>query len=343
MLRALCEISQSSFHHARFISNNRISIPLGLIVERWIYYYWSIVNTSLPLPEMRIGSRAKGMAFRSDLFGLIGSFQPGGLDAFFACFQNGTLNPMQIHYLTETVNSVANTIVKGPVEYSGGSLKDIERVFHFEGNKRMKQCLISTDLINSLGRVIFPASLWREMCLVGHLIGKAIILRWAELSYEFAKREVSIPEILALLIIPPKNERNVSLAKNVYKKVIGLTCVWSGIPLSQTRFDVDHVIPFSIWNNNDLWNLLPSDPKINHQKRDRIVTLPILRSSKDRIIHYWKILYQEAPQRFQTELRRTLLGSRPSLENWETRAFSTLSEAVETIALQRGVERWEIL
>ena len=133
------------------------------------------------------------------------------------------------------------------------------------------------------------------------------------------------------------------MAKNVYKKITDLTCVWSGIPLSQNRFDVDHVIPFSIWNNNDLWNLFPSHPKINHQKRDRIVTLPILRLSKDRIIQYWKILFKEAPQRFQTELRRTLLGSRPSLENWEAHAFSTQSEAVETIAQQRGVERWERL
>jgi hypothetical protein len=283
------------------------------------------------------------MAFRSDLLELIRSFQPGGLDAFFACFQNGTLSPRQIHYLTETVNSVANTIIKGPIEYSGGSLKAVERVFHFEGNKRMKQCQLSTDLINGLGRVIFPASLWREMCLVGHWIGEAIILRWAELSYEFAKHEVSIPEILALLIIQPKNERNVFLAKNVYKKVIDLTCVWSGISLSQNRFDVDHAIPFSIWKNNDLWNLLPSHPKINHQKRDRIVTLSILRSSKERIIQYWKILYQEAPLRFQNELRRTLLGNKPTLENWESHAFSTLSEAVETIALQRGVERWDSL
>ena len=107
MLRALCEISQSSFHHARFISNNRISIPLGLIVERWIYYYWSIVNTSLPLPEMRIGSRAKGTAFRSDLFELIGSFQPGGLDAFLPVSKRDIES--MIHYLAETVNSVANT------------------------------------------------------------------------------------------------------------------------------------------------------------------------------------------------------------------------------------------
>jgi SAM-dependent methyltransferase len=34
LLRSLCEISQSSFHHVRFLSNNRVSIPLGLIVER---------------------------------------------------------------------------------------------------------------------------------------------------------------------------------------------------------------------------------------------------------------------------------------------------------------------
>ena len=69
-------------------------------------------------------------------------------------------------------------------------------------------------MINGLGRVIFPASLWHEMCLVGHWIGEAIILRWAELSYEFAKREVSIPEILALLIIQLNFRTKINVEKS---------------------------------------------------------------------------------------------------------------------------------
>ena len=79
------------------------------------------------------------------------------------------------------------------------------------------------------------------MCLVGHWIGEAIILRWVELSYNLPRKFQSLV-LLALLIIQPKNERNVSLAKNVYKKSFNL-CV-ERIPLSQTRFDVDHVILF---------------------------------------------------------------------------------------------------
>ncbi|WP_418887615.1 HNH endonuclease domain-containing protein [Leeuwenhoekiella marinoflava] len=33
---------------------------------------------------------------------------------------------------------------------------------------------------------------------------------------------------------------------------------------------MDHVIPFSVWKNNDLWNLLPAAAHINARKRDKI-------------------------------------------------------------------------
>lgn len=33
-------------------------------------------------------------------------------------------------------------------------------------------------------------------------------------------------------------------------------------------FAIDHVIPFALWHNNDIWNLLPAAPAVNTQKSD---------------------------------------------------------------------------
>lgn len=339
LLRALCEIAQTSFHCARFIPGDRVAIPLGLIVEKWLYYYWPLVDTELIFPEMQIG-RARGMAFRTALLKLVNSFKPGGLNAFYALFQSGRLNKEQIYLLTQAVNIIANTIIVGPVTYAGGSIKDIDNIFRFNGIKRISHCSIPIDLIKGFGDIVFPASLWHEMCFIGHWIGEAIILRWAELSCKFAKYEVSIPAALERLIIRPESDRDVTRAKDIYSNSQDLICVWSGKSLKSSRFDVDHVMPYVFWHNNDLWNLMPTDPKINNQKREKIVTLETLHSSKDRIIHYWHIANVEAPIRFRTEIGRTLFNGLLPNYNWEIPAFTALSEAIETLAIKRGVERW---
>lgn len=64
-------------------------------------------------------------------------------------------------------------------------------------------------------------------------------------------------------------------------------CVWSAKSLTD-KYDIDHSMPFARWPNNDLWNLLPTDCKINNQKSDRLPTEYKLLESKERIQHWWK-------------------------------------------------------
>ena len=59
-----------------------------------------------------------------------------------------------------------------------------------------------------------------------------------------------------------------------------MQCVWSAKSLKQ-NYDIDHSMPFARWPNNDLWNLLPTDSKINNQKSDRLPTEYKLKKAKD--------------------------------------------------------------
>jgi hypothetical protein len=103
---------------------------------------------------------------------------------------------------------------------------------------------------------------------------------------------------------------------------------------------VDHLIPFSLWYNNDLWNLLPASRTVNQAKKDKLVSRPTLVSSRERIIHYWRLLRSLQEKRFELELRRSLLGREVPRASWELEAFAGLSEAIESVAIQRGVQRW---
>ncbi|MEI6150509.1 MAG: S24 family peptidase, partial [bacterium] len=126
--------------------------------------------------------------------------------------------------------------------------------------------------------------------------------------------------------------------RDVYQGLKEKHCVWTDKPIVHD-FAVDHVIPFVLWKNNDLWNLLPTLPAVNNEKRDRLPTQRALRFGKDRIVAYWNNVQQRHTQRFNREAEAFCGGL--DLGNWENRLFSGLAEAVEITAVQRGVGRWE--
>jgi hypothetical protein len=70
------------------------------------------------------------------------------------------------------------------------------------------------------------------------------------------------------------------------------------------------------------------------------VSRQTLFASRDQIIHYWRLLHGLHEKRFALELSRSLLGRGVSRTAWELEGFAALSEAIETVALQRGVQRW---
>ena len=68
-----------------------------------------------------------------------------------------------------------------------------------------------------------------------------------------------------------EEKRDTAFARQVYGELDSLQCIWTGRLLKTDRnLAVDHVIPFSLWHNNNLWNLMPADDQVNNQKRDKL-------------------------------------------------------------------------
>ena len=190
--------------------------------------------------------------------------------------------------------------------------------------------------------VCMDSNLWRELCLTGSWIQDATVLRWAELTEQLSKGAVRASTVIDCLLAIPDPARNVNDAKGYYSKLAERVCVWSGIPLSDGRFVIDHAMPFSLWRNNELWNLFPADPAINSNKSDKLPTYAILNQRREAIIDFWQGLNEALGEQFSRGAQ-TLLG-RDSFEsqNWENRLFSRFVEAFEITAAQRGAPRWEI-
>src|SRR5262245_43533814 len=125
---------------------------------------------------------------------------------------------------------------------------------------------------------------------------------------------------MELLLTNPVQERDVLHASDFYKKKIDLECVWTGSLLKKS-YHVDHIIPFALWRNNDLWNLVPARQEINSQKRDRLPSMRILRQRKDAIVHCWESLQETFPYRFSVEASRLIGISKLPDANWQNLLF----------------------
>ena len=111
LLRAFCEIGVKSPHFAKWHPGDMVSIPLGIIVEKWLYYYWPLVDSTIMLPQLRGKELRKQIIFRAHLQKLVDSFSfLGGFRAFQTAFRSGSLSLEQKMLLVETINSISKAI-----------------------------------------------------------------------------------------------------------------------------------------------------------------------------------------------------------------------------------------
>lgn len=326
LFRALSEIAITEFEQVQWVADGIVGIPISTICEKWLIYYWPLLESPTFIPQIR--GEAPGctmpLAFRASLSELIQVYRSdGGLTRFVLDFRAQNITKETIGLFERVFTQIRNTIIKGPVTYAGGSLES-GPIFRYDPKNQ---------------KVLLSSAIWRELSLVGHWIQDAVILRWAELTSDISKRELRPSQIVDLLLTTPIPERDVAEARTIYQKLFSLECTWTGAHISK-KFAVDHIIPFSLWHNNDLWNLVPATPTVNSSKSDKLPSRAILHKRQDCIIGYWELLRSSYPSRFDHEASR-LTGKNNLKNNWQENVFHAVCDAVEYTAMQRGNERWQ--
>lgn len=326
LFRALAEVATTAFEQARWEEAETVALPIDIVCEKWLFYYWPLVESSRFIPQIRGEAEVcqKPIAFREPLSDLVRYYsRAGGLARFVLDWKSQSLAEQPQRLLRTTLKTIRSTIVSGPVTYAGGSL-ETGRIFSYDPSRREMR---------------MPAAIWRELSLLGYWIQDAVILRWAELTSEISKGGIKPSEVIDLLLVTPLPERDVAEARETYTSLLGKECAWSGERIAG-KFEVDHIIPFSLWHNNDLWNLVPVLPAINSKKKDRLPTRDLLLRRKDYVLYCWEALHAAHRPRFENETCR-VIGVDRFPENWQYRTFNCVAEAVEVTAIQRGHERWQ--
>lgn len=329
LFRALATMAMQEARSAVWLANGDVGIPIQRVAELWLLYYWPIFASARFIPQSKAeAAGGKPVKFREGLNKLIVQFENqgshGGLTAWHLAQQSGRLDAQLVALLKGVLRSIAETIRDGPVTYSGGALES-GPVFRYDRITRL---------------VLMPSDLWREFSLLGHWIGDAVIVRWAALTQQFSHRQgITAGDVLPMLLAAPEAVRATAIAREVFTKEGVSACTWSGKRL-RSDFVVDHAIPFSLWGNNDLWNLVPADPKVNISKSDKLPASELLHLRRPAILQSWELLRERLPVTFDRQAGHLLGGDLPCTKGWQAIMFSRYREAIELTALQRGVQRW---
>jgi len=326
LVRALCRIARNSFHSVRWISAEEVAIPMSLLTIEWIRLYWNIVYHESFINQggeknNQLSEKNNHMVIRTVLKEMN---QNNDVDLY--DFLSMLIS--QPEKYENQLKKIKENIIKNPIYYAGGTSenKDGNKIFKYFGQ---------TDEIR------FNSDIWLDICRFEHWIEDSIKIRWSKHFPENCT--ITRGTYLDVLEKDTTDQR----ATNNIRKVLNKTsntfqCVWTEKSLNESAYQVDHVIPFAVWGNNDLWNLLPTDSKVNNDKTDKIPTSHLIEKQKNLIFGYWNLYLKHDPKLFSHQMKHALgCEVTQSSQDWQTRAIYNMIERAESIAQHRGLARWE--
>lgn len=323
LLRALNDLAMTQPHAARWRDDGSVAVPVDAIAERWVAYYWRLFEAPAFLPQHQAERRGAGskLLFAGALNDLRQHYQRRGGLAVYEQERRGGLDGPAADLHEAVVRRVRTAIFTGPVTHAGGALAS-GPLFSRDGST-----------------VVVPGGLWRELSLLGHWIGDALLVRWAELIGRFAGDEGAVERALPHLLPPSFDEaRDTRLVREIFQR--DAACVWTDRRLTAESLHIDHVLPWSLWHNNDLWNLVPASKKANLSKSDQLPERQFLRGRKPVFKDTWARTEASARDRFRREAQAQLGRQLGRDESVLDELFDVLCESVERTRLQRGLSAW---
>ena len=278
-----------------------VAIPLNMLAEFWLAYYWPFADDEKPVLQgpraFRDGVLRNDIVFRPDLSALRSQWvklfsvsRPA--DGYFLTSEMRTPRKRAMYPATlldsykRTVQTIAKAI-EYPIRYAGQgggqhtvfrppqTLAALAEVVPLPGAQPKDKC------------VVIPNDLWREFSHLSLWIEALCIHEWSLFT-----ETAGTPRGTAysLLTDRPDNRRPLTWERNEIDLLMmeGKTffCPWTDKKLSAKAYDVDHIILIAVFPFNDLWNLVPSDPDFNSNvKRARVPSAEKLSRAAPHLTH----------------------------------------------------------
>jgi hypothetical protein len=277
LLRGVIDIIQDNSPYISY-SKDRVIIPTGLLIAKWLIYYYPILESEPSIPQI---NGKVNLAFGPQFRKLIYDYHTlGGFSAFYNDLMNKGIPPFLHSDFMTLSRKLHDTITRMPMKYIGRSLsEEFYSIFSYEPVSRVAHSgTVDIEfLILNFGSFSVPVEYYDSFKLLGSFINgqDSILFKWAEFSVNASGKALSVEKVISEVLKSPVTERDVEESKKIYRSVLknegSVYCVWTGNLI--TTYDVDHLIPFSVWKNNDLWNLLPSQAATNNKRETRFLQL----------------------------------------------------------------------
>jgi len=288
-----------------------VRVPLGLVALNWLRLYVPLVRESLPQTPTNVGSRGLGFA-KTGFLNLLadGSANDLRIGAQFSNHGAKSLHAA-LREAAQTIDLMPSTFMTYPM---GGRILRVER--HRFG---LAPHLVQLDAkyLEAFGWMHVPTHLWRAMRRNAVWIEPTLITEWGRLIREYGRsqgRHIAEEKIIASMRWSDP-ERDVLQVRKIALSLVGsrdIRCIWTDSLLNTSTLDIDHMFPWAAWPCGDLWNLLPTDRRVNQRlKRNRLPSAAVLSRAEGRIIDWWQQAYLDKidthlPEQFFQEARASL-------------------------------------
>ena len=350
LLRSISRIADGSQGMGRFIRDDLISIPLGLVGLYWIRLYKPLISANLPQNPNNKGTQGLGFIGESwrhlDLSLL--DLRPG--------MRFSGKVALALH---QSIRDAVETIARMPAHYMTfpGTKDPVFNAFRKKPIRRAGYIFLDESYLRSFGEMQIPLHLWKALSRYDAWIEPAIQSEWIRLMESYQDRLDLKKDFSAMIEAMKWSEprRDVSMVREIARLFLEkdrLFCVWSGKKLTEKTLDIDHCFPWAAWPCDDLWNLFPSNGSVNRNKKDRLPSSKILFKASERMMEWWDVAFsknenQSIRQRFYVEAKGTLVVDPSQSSDYKNlkipldKIFSALSLKRISLKSDQGIEEWD--
>ena len=304
-------LTVNKFEHLIEKDVEKAKIPFYFVIEQWFFDYLPFIIDNIKQQTNQNKSQILNKEVENLYMQLLETFEYENFNwksiysLIYSKYYNHKLTDKQKTVIVKLFKAIRKTIFVNPMKYIGEN--------HYEIFKNVEIPKVNDLSYKEFGYFYIDRDIYNVFKYLGYnILGlNTIYKRWMDFTLK-VNPHLKRNEVYNYITFDIQNVlRNTSEIRNILQNE-EVFCVWSGKKIND--FDVDHVIPFSIYFNNDLWNLMPSNKKINNKKRDKIPTPNLIETRKDLIINYWK-LYKEKFDYF-TKQREISLGEFTNEEDY---------------------------
>jgi len=346
LMRALIESSIQQGFLFKETPSGTMTAPLGILIDRWIGYYWPLARRGVS--SLVTGGSSKMMMRLEKLSQK--AFE-NGLKTY-PVFRSKLISG-EISWSGEFAklcSDVRTTLRNEPMKHLGSKAGFYAIVKLTNDAGRSPERIESTeDLFGGYGSFEVKADYFRVFQESGHgLLGvNTLLSEWIEMTQEI-NRDSNLSDSEWGKIFSESDDRylargnlNHLLGPRVLQNSQTQICVWTG--RSVEKPDWDHLFPWSVCRNSDLWNLLPSSPDVNrNEKRSSIPSVKTLEKSRRHILQIWGIIQRARPDRFSQDLKYSLGVPPDSIpETQLEKGFEAVLNQSKRLIQDSGFQAWD--